>query len=437
MTKLFKKTRLSSSILADFRKETEGSTSMLFSTSLATLLLGIAATIDVTTSLSTKAKMQNALDSAVLSAAANASEEDFVAYAEQAYLANSEASGIKNTKLTFTQEAPTPTGFTYTGTVTGNTPLLFSSVFNEDGLPVSISSVAKVDLAEPTEAETGTSEAPTCIMALSETAYSGLTLNSGATLTAPGCEMHVHSTRNRAMTANSGINIDLSKICVAGSGLTDNSRGQVGDVELNCDVRPDPYVDLVPVPTDVSCDYNNGNYDRPNSGDKIVMNPGVYCGNHNFNRSDIDVEFRPGLYVLRNGNWNVNGGNWYGEEVTFYMYDSTNLQFNSNVNANFTAPASGDYKNVFLTERPTNSSRNYAINPGSFNFDGAVYLPNTKLTMNSGGDLQIRKMQLIADEILINGAVIAFDTNGIPPYIPEGEVEAPVALAKQLPYLAN
>ena len=92
------------------------------------------------------------------------------------------------------------------------------------------------------------------------------------------------------------------------------------------------------------------------------MQPGVYCGWHNFNNSSADVEFSPGLYVIRNGGWNVNGGNWSGDGVTFYMYDSSIVNFNSNVRADLTAPTTGDYKDIILTERPGISYRNFNLN---------------------------------------------------------------------------
>lgn len=436
MTKILKLKRLNSSIFADYRKKTEGSTSMMFAASLSALLMGIAATIDVSTSLAAKSKMQTALDSAVLSAAINADADNFIAFAEEAYHANLSVEGISNTTLTFTKET-NATAQTVTGTVRAKTPLLFSEVFNKDGLDVSLSSVAKVDIS--TVADVPTGEGPTCVMSLSTNDWHALTINSGAKLNAPGCEVHVHSEKSSAMAVNGGIDVDVHRTCVAGSGITDNSQGQIGRVDLNCDVRPDPYAGLVPEPTDVSCDYSHGNYDSA-PGNKLVMQPGTYCGWHNFNNSNIDVEFAPGLYVIRNGGWNVNGGNWSGQGVTFYLYDNSNLQFNSNVKADFSAPTTGDYKDVFLTERPSlNSIRNYTMNSNSgFNFDGAVYLPRSNFTMNSGGDLVIRRMQFVANRVMLNGS-IGFDVENLPPYIPAdgGTVTTSTVEMKTTPYLAK
>ena len=282
------------------------------------------------------------------------------------------------------------------GTASGSMPLFFSGVLKKSAMDISVRSVVKVIDESP---------APACIMALNKSARPGVIINSGATLIAPGCELHVHSETSSAMSVNSGINIDLAKTCVAGSRVTDNSNGAIGLLETDCEVAPDPYAGKIPAPASISCDFSNGNYDNPPGG-AISLQPGVYCGWHNFNNSNVNVELAPGLYVIRNGGWNVNGGNWSGEGVTFYYHDTSIVNFNSSVNADFSAPTSGDYEDIFMTERAGLSKRDYNMNSASnFSFDGAVYLPSKRLTMNSGSTLHIQRMTLVADRITLNGAI--------------------------------
>ena len=395
--------------LTKFRKNTDGNTSLMFAGSLSVLLLTITAAVDITSTLSTKSKMQDALDTAVLTAAVHAEESNFVEFGEKAFAVNLADNNLKNTRLTF-EKRQNGDSSELIGVVKSSSPLIFSNFTDKTGYDISVRSVVKMNT---TEVSAPSDAAPTCIAALDKKANPGMTINSGATIDASGCEIHVHSETNSAMSVNAGINIDVVKTCVAGPKITDNSNGQIGDLELNCGVTPDPFLDKIPEPSDVSCDYNWGNYDNA-PGNQITMEPGVYCGWHNFNNSNIAINFEPGLYVIKNGGWNVNGGNWSGQGVTFYMYDTSNLNFNSNVNASFTAPSSGDYEGIFLTEKPGLPTRSYNLNSNSnFNFEGAVYLPSKRLTVNSGGNLVVRKTQIVANTIMLNGTM-GIDSSAIP-----------------------
>lgn len=391
----FKKTlKCQKANLTRLRTDTDGNASLMFAVSLSALLLGIAVAIDLSSTFSIKSKMQDSLDAAVLTAAINAGEDDYGSFGQNAYEINLSESRLENSAVRF-EKQKTGNRDEVVGTATASLPLFFSGILKKSALDITVRSVANVS----------TPSVSPCIIALSRTGTPGIILNSNATITAPECEMHVHSESNNAFNANSNINIDLSKTCVAGSGVTDNSNGAIGILETNCAVSADPFAGTIPEPSSNSCNFTNGNYDNPPGG-VITLQPGVYCGWHNFNNSSIPVEFMPGTYVIRNGGWNVNGGNWSGVGVTFYMYDSSLLNFNSNVNANFSAPTSGDYKGIFLTERPGLSGRDYNLNSGSnFNFDGAIYLPSKRVTMNSGSALIMRQTQLVADRIIFNGSL--------------------------------
>jgi len=142
------------------------------------------------------------------------------------------------------------------------------------------------------------------------------------------------------------------------------------------------------------------------------MSPGVYCGHHNFNNSNASVTFAPGLYILKGGGWNVNGGTWQGDGVTFYYVDNSKIQFNSAVAAKMTSPTSGPYANVFMTESPsiTNNSQVIMNDDRGFDFEGIIYLPSRNVIFNSGATLRSRTMELIANTIIFNNANIEIET---------------------------
>jgi len=111
--------------------------------------------------------------------------------------------------------------------------------------------------------------------------------------------------------------------------------------------------------------------------------------------------------VIRDGSWTVDGGEWEGDGVTFYFADASGIQFNSGVKARITPPKTGPYKDVFITEAPNLPDTNFVINDtNGFDFEGIIYLPNRQLILNSGATVRARRINLIADRLIINDAVL-------------------------------
>lgn len=369
-----------------FWKDTSGNIATVFGVTAPLTLLFIGVGVDLTLSLDEKSKMQTALDGAVLAAAINSDQNDFEDYGKSSFAANMSQTRIPDADIEFTEE-----NGVIKAVASATYPSLFAGVLPQSSIDIAVKAVAdpaKVNSAEP------------CIMALSQNG-TGVTLNSGARIAGEGCEMHVHSQSSRAVALNDRVDLSLNKICVAGSGITDNSRGGEETIETDCEVAPDPYDGVIPVPTSLSCDFRNQNFQNQ----EITMQPGVYCGSHNFNNSNSNVVFEPGLYVIRDNGWNVNGGNWTGEGVTFYFYDpNARIQFNSGVRADMSAPTSGAYANIFIAERPNLPRRDFVLNDSrGFDVEGTIHVPSKRLTMNGGANIQSRKMTLIADSFIFNG----------------------------------
>ena len=205
--------------------------------------------------------------------------------------------------------------------------------------------------------------------------------------------------------------------------MLDNSNGEAGDIEINCDAASDPFAGTIPEPTSINCDYTGAVY----GAGEVTLSPGVYCGWYNFNDRDTVVTFEPGVYILRNGGWNIDGGQWIGKGVSFYFYDNTRLQFNRGVRARMSAPTTGDYAGIYMTERKGLSAGQLVINDNEgFNFEGILYLPSKDFIMNGGATVEARTMSIVARTISFNGAhvSIAVDENAtsgtvIGPYLSE------------------
>ena len=371
-----------------FIKNTDGNFSIIMAFGLSTISLAMATGLDISRIHSAKISAQDSLDLATFYAASHVESESYKEDSK-AYFHNNfnEDSSYDVQSLNFA-----PNGDAMVGTTSVEASLVFGGLIGRKTVDINVRSVVNTSASN--------NSAP-CIMALSTTKRPGILLNSGASIEATGCNLEVASTANPAFTINNRAYVDAPKICVAGDKVTNNTGAAVYNLETNCAVAKDPYKGVYPVPDSISCDFNNGNY----SSKTEAMTPGVYCGYHNFNNAKSQVSFAPGLYVIKGGGWNVNGGTWSGKGVTFYYADSSKIQFNSGVKASFTAPTSGDYKNVFMTEDPNLpvQGSQFILNANDgFDFEGAVYLPSRDVIFNSGSNLRLYKANLIANSFVFN-----------------------------------
>ena len=382
-------------MIREFLKDTSGNIAVIFSVTVLLIIFAVAVAVDLSIALSAKNKMQNTLDNATLFAALNSEKPNFSELGQEFFELSATAQKLDVAQISFERQDDS-----MIGTASGELTLFFGGVLPKDVLNIRAKSIAKVSVpgSEP------------CIIALSETASPGIRINENTTIDALGCTMHTHAQNGNALTANSNIDINLDNICVAGSTILDNSNGALGPVETNCDAASDPFAGTIPEPSSSSCDFTGGNF----GAGAVTLRPGVYCGFYNFNNANINVTFEPGVYVIRSGAWNINGGTWSGDGVSFYFYDNTRLQFNSGVSATFTAPTTGDYTGVFIAEREGLNRGQFVINDTEgFNFDGIVYLPSKDLVMNGGATVDARKMTIVSRTIEFNSSslIVEVDEN--------------------------
>ena len=393
-------------MIKHFLQNEGGNISIIFAMSLLATLLGIGTVVDISLTHSKKASMQDALDHAVLIAALNNQEANFQELGSTLFYINFDKTTILNPNISFNIEDDK-----MVGKLSGYQKMSFAGILPRSKIKISVRSVASISspASEP------------CIISLSQN-RPGIIFNGGTVIEGEGCEIHSHTRNGNGAVANSGIDIDVEKTCIRSSRILNNSNGQIGNFELNCEVAPDPYAGVIPVPTSIACDFNNGNYNN----DNVTLVPGVYCGWHNFNNSNANVTFEPGLYILRNGGWNVNGGTWTGEDVTFYFNDRSAIQFNSGVLATMSAPVTGNYAGIFMTEREGLNRRNFIINDTrGFDFEGDIYLPSKDIVMNGGATVRSRRMKIIANTINFSSSVLSVEAD---PNSQTGKVIAPYLL---------
>ncbi len=362
-------------------------------TALVAVPLVIAAgiAIDYTRAQAARSDMQAAMDAAVLAGARDGTS-GWTTVARTMFTATIKTADYKVTTTSFTQDA----SGNYVGAAAGTVATTVSGLMSVATLPVSATATAVVKAASDNA----------CILLLSTTASPGLLLNNGANITAPNCQVQVKSTGNPAATFNSGTTLTTKKTCVAGTSVLDNG-GTHASLTKNCTTVSDPFAGTLPVPSSASCTYSNVNI----NGGTYTASPGVYCGWMNLNNAPT-INFQPGVYVIKGGGVNVNGGTWNGTGVTFYFPDTSYIQYNGTVKLNLSAPTSGTYANLLMYEASGLSKSSFSMNAtNGASLTGLLYLPSRQLTLNSGASVTSNALTMVLDTLIVNQANWTLDSS--------------------------
>lgn len=230
----------------------------------------------------------------------------------------------------------------------------------------------------------------------STSAGTAFTANSGAHITS-SCGIVDDSGANAALMANSGAHISAPSIDVHGTTTSNNGshfdNAQPSDNSL---AVPDPLSGL-PEPSGGSCT----NLIWPNGKKTLVINQGTYCG-INVNSSNT-LTLNPGTYVFT-GNVAVDSGaSLAGSGVTLY-FSSGSMLANSGSTVNIIAPTSGTYAGIVLFQSKTDSAGMVLDSGSKSAWQGAIYLPDASLEINSGGNTAAYTIVDVESLIVDSGA---------------------------------
>ncbi|BBE73650.1 Tad domain-containing protein [Oharaeibacter diazotrophicus] len=366
----------------------DGNVILAFALCLGLVAAASGSAIDYGRAAMARTKLQAAVDGAVIAGAKDTSTA-WSASATNALLvqyAPAEAGGIAS-------DFAKATDGTVTGTASQSVPTAFMGLFQVASITISVSSRAKLV----------TTGSRVCVL-LKSTAAQALTVNSGANVTAPNCEVHVASAASPAVIFNASTTLSTKRICIAGAAVIDNG-GTHPNVVKSCTTVTDPFAGTLPAPPSTTCQYNGGNW----NGGTASLTPGVYCGWYNFNGAPT-VSFAPGVYVIKGGGMNVNGGTWTGSGVTFYFDDSSVIQFNSAVKATLKAPTTGTYAGILFYEKAGLGQSNFVFDDSlGHDLDGLMWLPSRNVTFNSGSQVAADKLTMVFNTLILNSMTWAID----------------------------
>lgn len=246
-----------------------------------------------------------------------------------------------------------------------------------------------------------------CVWALTTTGNAFL-FNSGNTIEGGDCEFHSNSASNssgdytgHSVVWNQGNRIELGLLVTKGSVLDNAPKPDWMEDFAGVRVQGDPFERGLPQPVGRPCTYNNFL-----ASGSVTLNPGVYCGSTNLNVNGGTVRMNAGLYVLRNGDFNVNQGVVNATSgVTIFHETNNRFALNGNSSLKIKAPQSGTYAGLALYEKYNLSGAMiYPVDAnGGIQIEGLVYLPSKHLIFNSGSSVQSNSLKVVGLSVNFSG----------------------------------
>jgi len=383
----------------DFVCAKSGNVAIIFAVSLFPVLFSVGISVDYTIISQVKSRLQDTADSAALFAIKGLrdggyNEEDI---GELAY--NMVMTNFDLDTSTVEIEHDSDADMLSVNLTTNYTPA-FLKLFRYNEIKIGAYSEVEYNLGN---------DAIKCFIALDESAFNALNLVGNSIVGANQCAIHVNSSSNDAVDLNgSSTYITAQEVCIVGE--VDSGLNRISPPPKDCSVISDPF-DNVDLPVVGNCDHHD--FRKNNNG---TVYPGVYCGGITIG-GGADVTFSPGLYVIKDGEFDASGdSSMTGEGVTFYLTgEDIRLNFGGGANFDFTAMSTGKLAGFIFYFDPNSPiatvASEFSGNSDTY-FEGILYFGNHDVNINGEGAVNTTSpfSIIVANTIKLNGnATITFN----------------------------
>ena len=257
-----------------------------------------------------------------------------------------------------------------------------------------------------------------CVVALEKTNNSGIIIQ-GSSIVNLGCGMISNSPSASVSVGVNGNAHNVTADPVAGAGGVPDINGVTTEQSYHL-AQPDPFENKYDtnIPPAVPCG-GMSSHEVSNIAGVTTLSPGCYSGNNQqFKFNGGSYHLQPGVYYLNNIDFIATGGTITGTGVTIVLTGSTpgQVQMNGNASINLTAPTTGTWAKMLLTQstNATNSTNANVINGNaSSSFDGTIYFPNQELKFSGSSGAQTKCAMVVARRVNFEGnANIQNNTTG-------------------------
>ena len=323
-------------ILKKFASNKRGNVGITFGLTIVPAVMFVGGAIDFSNAYKTKSRIQNASDAAVLAGTAMPSGTTSQARRAQTlavFNANLTGVGAITPVITISPNGKTVSVVASTGVNTA-----FLKLARIDTLSVGGSSSGSVAYTPSTTSST-TSTTTTgeigkvCLLALDPSATNGFIAQGTPNVNYTNCWAHTNSTSTSAI-AGGGSAVVVGAGHSAVGGVTSNAVGVYSPAAVGAKaVIRDPFATVgayvtpyssytptfTPPAISTTCTASNISLKK----NAFTLDPGRYCGGINI-QAGATVTFNPGVYIIDNGEFNVQSGSTItGSNVVFYYSGAT------------------------------------------------------------------------------------------------------------------
>ena len=363
-----------------------GTVAILFGLALIPVALAAGISIDYAGALNARQQLQNAVDAAAIAGAripATANQNRANA-ASLAFAANVAQTPLKDVEpnITATNES-----------VEVRATYLYPTTFTSIAGIVSTQARSQIE-----------NGGVACLIALNRDLSEGLRIQGVKKQAAENCWAWVNSSSSTSINAVGASSGKAQGYCTAG--------GVVGADHFSprpytgCDVLEDPFAAKLAsyVPPSGTCTATNLRLSNGNH----VLNPGTYCGGLEI-RPQANVEFRPGVYVIKDGKFEVQAGSSVtGNGVTIYFTGTgTQLEVKGGANIDLKGSKSGELAGFVFVQDPTSNpgSETKISGGGRVELEGIIYTPTWRIYIGGNGELnaEAQYFAMVAEKFNMEG----------------------------------
>ena len=384
--------------LKSYIADRRGATAVMFALLTVPLTGVVVGTMDISSAVSQRSQIQDALDSAALASvkllndpSKTATDVTNTAHSMLGPMA-ANYPAVVNAPVSVDTSAKTVT-ITYSGAaynlITG--PLMNSVV--------TVNARAKAALG-------GTSQYAVCILITEPTNKHTLRASNAAKVDLNYCIVQVNTANWDAVEAKDTayIHINNGQNCYVG----DIHFGDITPVKMpTCNLFPDPF-SSIGTGNPGGCDFN-----KMKVSASTTLSPAVYCGGLTV---QADTTFSPGIYYIKDGLLNISGSTTdiTAHGVTFVMLGSNaGFSINTAGKVDLTPPNSGSKFDGFIfyldQTASTNPASQSTIQGAQLTASGTIYLVGQQLvTSGSSTKVVINPGAIVADYLLPQGGTFNF-----------------------------
>ena len=360
-----------------WKKETDGTTAIIFALMLPVLLLVGGIAIDQSSIQDQRSRIQSIADDGALYAVREMeitrNDEHRIREVALAYVNSFQ--GISDLQADVQIDLPNKT---VDMTVSATPTTYFAT-------PLGMISTLKAQSKAKLVGQAGN----TCLIALDEESEFSLALNQRSKLTARDCALYANSTSAESLKVLPRARIVVSNVFLVG--------GYIGSL---AGISATPVTDAPPITDPLAGRaapvYNGCDHLELKVTTDTTLEPGVYCGGLEISGAHVTLD--PGVYIIENGTLSVNNDGWIvGDGVGFYLTGfNAKLNFDEDSHIDLTAPRSGALTGLLFfadVDNPkTLRSRGRGAPPlreghvirsnDARRLVGTIYLPDDKLVVD-------------------------------------------------------